>query len=549
MTLWRNASLVISGMMFMLLTASSQTVLVPIRHPVYEFVDRLEASYRIGIPSFVRPMSRMDVAEYLDRVRRTPGLTRHDRDQTEFYAEEFQDELRRLHAKDSLVTVAETDRWHLAHIRTTTPVDGSLMFDFVGAAGYQKKQSVADVFTRSSGIRARGYVSSSIGFSMLWTDNARRGMPHDARSYRVPEQGVVRGPGSSSNYEYEIAEGAFTWSNDWLRIGVDKHDRWYGSGRVGAIILSDKAPSFPALSLQIRLAEWLHFDYTHGWLFSDSLDLDRTQPFYAGFERQKIYAGKYFVTHAVTARPADGLQIALGESIIYSESVQPLFLIPVISFRAADRWSRASTGNSQFFADVRWTPVAGVTAYGTGYVDELDASKIFSPDEPDFDYHIAYTVGLLATDIHMKLTGLASDTRIEFSRVYPYVYANPKITQQYTSHQVVLGHWMGANADHLLVEHVLRPWRAVSIRATASLLRSGEWREFLPSPPRHQPAFLYGHEYSVATLSGAVTWQPLHDVSFVGEIMKTTITRGPNFTLTPWVDGLTLRVGASYGVY
>lgn len=549
MTLRNFAGILIGGMLLMLQTALSQTVQVPIRHPVYDLMDRLETSYRMGIPSFVRPLSRMDVAECLDRALRKPELTLHDREQVLFYAEEFQDELLRLHVGDTLVAVAETGRWHLAHIRTAAPVEGSLVFDFVGALGYEKKQSVADVFTRSSGIRAFGYVSSTIGFSMLWTDNARRGMPYDARSYRVPEQGVVRGPGSSSNFEYEIAEGAFTWSNDWLRIGVDKHDRWHGSGRVGAIILSDKAPSFPALSLQIRLADWLHFDYTHGWLFSDSLDLDRTQPFYAGFERQKIYAGKYFVTHAVTARPADDLQVALGESIIYSDVVQPLFLIPVISFRAADRWTRASTGNSQFFADVRWTPVAGMTAYATGYVDELDASKIFSPDEPDFDYHVAYTVGLLATDIHMKLTGLASDTRVEFSRVYPYVYANPKITQQYTSHQVVLGHWMGANADHVLVEHVLRPWRAVAIRATASLLRSGEWREFLPSPPRHQPAFLYGHEYSIATIAGEVTWRPLHDVSVVGEIMKTSITRGPNFTVTPWVEGTTLRVGASYGVY
>lgn len=539
-------------LMLLLLPAgmlTAQTVMLPIRHPVYDYLDRIETRYGHGLPSFVRPLSREDVARHLDQLRRRSDLAHYDVAALAYYAEEFREELHRLSMQDTSVIVPAEGRWHLLQVRGGGMVKGYLAVDLVAGGMFEMRQYADDLFQRNSGIDAHGYAAGSLGFHLRWTDNARRGEAYDARAYRTPVQGVVRGPGSSTVFQYEISEGQFTWSNTWVRIGLDKLDRWQGSGRDGSIILSDKVPSFPALSLQVRITDWLHLDAFHGWLFSDTIDVARTGNGLPGFETQKMYAGKYLASHALTARVTPTLQIAIGESIIYSDQLHPLFFIPVISYRAADRWARASMGNAQFHADVRYTPMRGLTLYGTGFVDELDASKIFSSDKVRSDYHVAYTVGAAATDVHAALTGMASESRIEFSRVYPYVYTNPKTAQQYTSHQVVLGHWIGANADMLTLEHVLHPLRAIELRLAASYLRFGEGREFIDMQTRIQPAFLYDYEYSALRLAGAVHWRPWHDVLVSASLAHTTMRRGPGYAGSTIPIGTTLAFGASYGIH
>ncbi|MCZ7557081.1 MAG: capsule assembly Wzi family protein [Bacteroidia bacterium] len=468
-----------------------------------------------------------------------------------WYRAEYAEELLRLARSGSGTEEPSDERLNVLRLRGERPAHGFLSADIVFGAGYALRQDAENVFTRAFGIRAMGYASEYLGASLRWYDNGRRGIPYDAGARRVPEQGIVKGPSKDvDRYDWEVAEGQFTFSLPWLRLGLQKADLWWGSGRTGAVILSDKAPSFPAMNLHVLITDWLRLDYMHGWLFSDTLEayINFTGP--GAVEGLQYFENKFFAAHAITARVMPSLQVALGESIVYNGgSVNPLFLLPVLPFRAADRWTRATTGNAQLFADLRWRALPSVIVYGTGYIDELDYSKIMASDKTGFDYHVAYTVGGLLTDAYTHWLPLASETRVEFSRVYPYVYTNPKPVQRYSSHNVVLGHWIGANADILFLSHTVHPLRAVDVTGAVSFARYGQSDMFLPAGPRTQPAFLYGHEYSQRNLELRIRWMPLHDLYAVATVRHVAIQPGEGYKTSVEPEGLTISLRAAYGLW
>jgi capsule assembly protein Wzi len=530
----------------------SQTVYVPVRHPVYDFLDRVEAKYGMQLIQFSRPLARIDIATALADVY-TSGkrLTHYDRREMEFYFREFSEELARTRGRDSTISKYTDPRWHLLQVNAETPVRNYFAVDLVGRAAYELREDADNVLRRSNGVTAYGYVGDHLGALMSWIDNGLKGIPYgDGRATRVPEPAIVKGPGSNSDYEYEIAEGQFTYSTPWISAGIDKMDYWMGSGRMGSIILSDHAPSFPKVGFSLDITDWIQFRYFHGWLFSDSLDPALTYRPASGIGSVKFFETKYFASHSISARPTSNLELTLGESIVYGGSdVNLLFFIPVISFRAADRWTRATTGNSQFFADVRYSPINNLTLYGSGYIDEMDLTKVLSGDPVNKDYQIAYTVGLLTTDLYYGIVPLATETRLEFSRVYPFTYTNPSPIQQYTSHKAKLGHWIGTNADVFSLQHVMHPHRALSVSVSGRYARFGDQLRVQIPTPRTQPAFLYDHEYSHGSAKLSIQWQPLHDLRVWGfgeynDLSKETAFRG---TLSP--QGMVIGGGIAYGVF
>lgn len=519
---------------------TAQSVYQPVRHPVYDFLNRIEARYGVALLQFVRPLPRDMIALALDALSKQGDRLRpYDREELDFYRMEFAEELLRRQGSDSTIESPVDERWNLLRLRFDVPVKSFAAIDLFGQISYTKRQDADDIFERSNGVQVYGYVGNELGASMRWYDNGLKGLPYDQKSRRVARQGIVKGPGSGDSYEWEVAEGQFNYSNGWLRAGVQKMDLWRGSGRNGSIILSDKAPSFPAIAFQIQISDWLQFDYFHGWLMSD---IEFWTPY------QKFFETKYLASHSVTVRPFRNLQASLGESIIYGGTdVNILFLIPVISFRAADRWTRATAGNSQFFADVRYTPVQDVTVYATGFIDELDLSKALSGEKVNFNYHLAYTLGAFVTDVHYALIPIASETRIEFTRIFPHTYTNTRPAQNYTSHQVYLGHWLGQNADGVTARHTVHPWRGWDISVEGAYYRFGASDQ--PVVDEIQAAFLYGYEYSQSILSAEVAWTPLHDLT--GKVSATHVLnkRGPEFTGALPTDGLHVTARISYSIY
>ncbi len=127
---------------------------------------------------------------------------------------------------------------------------------------------------------------------------------------------------------------SFGW--DWGNFTIGKDFNYYGSGENGKIILSNKAPSFPYIKLEANHSDWFKFSYIHGYLNSQVIDSTTIRN---GFVRDHLSkVEKYFVTHLLSFTPYRELNFSLGESIVYSDKFEPIYLIPIAFFRLADHY-------------------------------------------------------------------------------------------------------------------------------------------------------------------------------------------------------------------
>ncbi len=127
----------------------------------------------------------------------------------------------------------------------------------------------------------------------------------------------------------------------------------WGYGEGGLLTLSSKAPSFPYLRLDLYPTDWISFNYFHAWLESDVVDSTGIYPSYRDGYSRIQYRSKYLASHTLTLRPFTGLSFSLGESVVYSDKLESLYLFPLSFFRAADHYysnqSNDAGANSQFF--------------------------------------------------------------------------------------------------------------------------------------------------------------------------------------------------------
>ena len=123
---------------------------------------------------------------------------------------------------------------------------------------------------------------------------------------------------------------------------------------------------------------------------------------------------KFMALHTLSFYPNDNLSFTLGESIVYSEQLQPIYLIPVMFFRVADHYlsrdNASASGNAQIFADASYINQSIRTKfYGSLFIDELSLNSIF--EEGNLSA-LGYTLGLESADILIDNSTLG----IEYTR-------------------------------------------------------------------------------------------------------------------------------------
>ena len=173
----------------------------------------------------------------------------------------------------------------------------------------------------------------------------------------------------------------------------------WGSGVSGQLILSDKAPSFPYIKLELKPVKWLKFVYFHGWLESGIIDSSTIR--YNAVKGRNSYlpVGKYIASHILSLYPWANFSFSLGESIIYSDRLQPVYFIPILFFRAVDHYMQDSSNtgsNAQIFGNLvyKYAPYR-LKFYSTLYIDELSLTEALKGGSRS---DIGYTVGIQSVD-------------------------------------------------------------------------------------------------------------------------------------------------------
>jgi hypothetical protein len=365
--------------------------------------------------------------------------------------------------------------------------------------------------TRATGIQLWASLGKRWGFQAYYRDVFENGEGIDFDRAFTPNPGIVKVTNPSAktlNYADVRASVHYQWNTGAVSVGKEQYVVGYGIN--GNLINSTKAPSFPYLRLQQKILKWLTFEYTHAVLSSGIIDTPNSYRVDNGgvFGGQRFRPiPKYYVNHSVLINLMKGLQLQVGESVIYTDKIQPGYFLPLMFFKAWDQYISGNNlnagANTQIFAQISSrNQLKNTHFYTTLFIDEISPQVIFNSAKSR--NQLGFNLGGSITDI----PGLPYVTlNAEYTRINPFVYQN-LLPQFYDNNGYVMGDWMGSNSDRLIGEIKYTPIPRLRLSVRHEIIRKGGEnsieQQYFAQP---QPKFLNNLQFKQNLTTGRAVYE------------------------------------------
>jgi len=570
------------------LPSFGQAVFEPVKpHGVYEFLERMSLKRVITSNEFQKQLTRKEIGEYLRRVESwqlavgnvqsadgrgqsavgiqqsavgserlavSKGLRELEREELEWYKREFYDEMHPdnknevSELKDGLFNRSTERRVRPFYYRDTL-FTFSFSPSLLVTMGSKAKDSY---YKRTWGFKMYGEIDQHFGFSLGFAENLEEGKTVDVKKQFTPETGSVLSQNKNNSIEFSETTGSILYGNNWITTGLTKEFFSLGSGYRSQLVLSKKAPSFPSLYFRLTPAKWFTYYFMHGWLLSrvtDSLATYKTNIDYRSISTRTIEREKYFVMHALQIKPIENLSFTVGETIIYSDKTPYLgYFIPFLFYRSVDHaitFGGAESGNNgSIFMDWNYYHPLGFKLYGSAFLDEFSLTR-FLKGESDRN-QFGYTVGTAVYDLGIQ--GLM--TRIEYTRILPWVYSNWIPTQTYMNANYLLGHYIGQNADQIFLQLDYRFMRGLETKVWGEYIRRGGFASIENQYQEPGETFLYDPRRNETNIGFEVSYEYLHDLFGKVYYQYSNVTDEDKTRTPGWELGANHSFGVSvqYGI-
>ena len=457
---------------------------------VVAYLERMAQKGAIEFNDLMKPVDRATVFNLLNQLQQNKNLTKIERDELTFYISYYSfDNLEKAYIPKSLTVFKQIKKnlFKEPHILNYSDDNFRLMVDPLAEIGFQGSKKTSQLV--STGFQMMGYAGKRIGFQLSVRDVNETG---DYDSLRIDNtlMGFNRKQTINNNllsYSQFNANLSYRFNKGMITVGQDQNVLGYG--KTGNLVLSSKSPSYPYYRFQYNPTKWMSVNYMHAWLQSgviDSLKSYGTGNSVYGGQRES-FIPKFYAIHFVEVRPMKGLSVHLGESIVYTDQLEPAYLMPLTFFKAYDNNKyndKITTGaNGQFFMGISSrNQIPKTHLYAQLFIDEIRVSNIFNSTKSR--NQIAYQIGASVTDIGLPYLTLTA----ELNKVYPFVYRNFLPAQNYSNSNYPLGDWMGSNADRIELIANYHPKPRLNLRAYYRMMAKGgagsiEQQYFLtPSP-------------------------------------------------------------------
>ncbi len=552
----------------------SQTVFEPVESDVYTFMDLMAQKGIIQFHDEIRPVGREYIAKKLLELKEAAirkkengsGLTDLERDELDFYLKDFGMEIANINKnsgvalkvessnnkeldnnESSSVTIINADpfnRYRLfAYGDTLFKINASPILGYEAGTLGGAKYSY-----RWNGLYLYGYLSNNLGFSLRYQDNSEDGTSIDKTKKFTPVTGILISKTNANNIEYDDINANLSYNWSWGDLSVGKDYLNWGYGQSGLLVLSDKAPSFPFIRLDLRLTNWLSFNYIHAWLNSNVVDSSLVYSSTVPGKSNIGYVDKFLVQHSLTVTPTTGLDISLGESIVYSNQLQFAYLIPVMFFWSADHYlsnsNENASGNCQFFLGVSSrNEIKNTHLYGTLFIDEISLENIFNAAKQR--NQVGFTLGGSVTDLPVDNATFT----LEYTKVYPFVYNNYNQVEVYQNSGYIMGDWIGDNADLIYAALNYRFLRGLQGTLWAQYIRKGGEETGAQDQVQPQPPFLFGLRTNYSYFGFNAKYEIIHEL-FASLQYQTTKTSAQKANLSFADSRLNqFTVGMYYGIH
>lgn len=447
---------------------------VPAAHPVYEFLDRLGIKGILTAQSAsMVPLERGEVMSLLHAAaaeRATLGDV--DGRTLDKYLREFSPEagtrpdgdavILGSHpgARTSLADLGSSkQKFLVAIVDSMATVYGELLGSLEYRSAHGDSRGSVDATLMTIGGRFRGTVAGRLGYFLQSTNGVISGNrafalmdPHLATNVKLNEPDSRNFDVTEAYLRLSFGWAALQFGREYMKIGVGYGDR---------LMISDNAPAFDALSLDVRYKQF-RFKFLHGSLLSDPV------LFPGVLVKEPAEATKYIALHRFQFTLFDCVNLAANEMVIYQRlSPEFAYLNPVNFFKSAEH-SLRDRDNAILMFDVEYFALPDLKLYGSWLIDDISIGRMGTGW---WGNEFGWQGGAYLADVGGMQ---ALDAVLEYTRIEPYVYSNRIAGNDYTHSGVVLGHRLPANADEILGEIRLRISENVRTRVQYAFQRHGQ---------------------------------------------------------------------------
>ncbi len=503
---------------------NAQIVYEPVEHEVYNFIERLSLKGIVDFNNVIKPVSRIDLYQrLLEANEKRISLTELEKEELDFYLKDFSLEasLKNGQSATKLSYLFNADEQGRARLFSYS--DNILKLNLDPVQGYELNYVEGNKSTiYSTGLNLYGYINDYIGFSFYLSDVSESGESAKNLFPFSKKTGVILNTVSENSIGYSDFRTTLTADWSWGNISVGKDVIEWGYGKSGKLVLSQKAPSFPLIRLDISPTDWLRFNYFHGWLNSSVIDSALSYPTLMNDPnvKREVFKEKYIASHTISIIPLKGLEISLGESIIYGDKLKVVYFFPLMFFRAMDyynsNYNNGAGDNSQFFFGVSSKGhIKNTHLFGTIFIDEISITNLF--DKAKRKNQTGFTIG--ASESDLVIDNLSVST--EYTKIYPFVYEHFVPTLTYENHSYEMGHWIGSNADIFYLSANYRFLRGLELTCWTEYVRKGEPGTADEQHTLPQKGFLSGYVDKYFYLGAEFKFQLIHSLFVKGEYQIT----------------------------
>ena len=475
----------------------------------------------------IKPINRVHVLNTLNILKqKDTSLSIIEKQELQFYLQEY---TRPLKEQISLFKKDQNKRWRAGAIISNDfelYIDPVLGINNFSGTGKNIKQL-------SNGFELWGTAgkSKNLGYQVYYRDYTETGSVNNNFREESSSPGyiLVGAKYNKINYTSIRANINYSWKKGNISLGKD--NLIWGYGENSNIVLSNKAPSYPFIRLDYKPLSWLSFNYTHAWLNSNIPDSSLsylTNSDRLANDARIVFLSKFLATHSIIINPMKGLDSARGESIVYSDKMDPGFLIPINLFKFYDNnrsnyLIEAGSNGQYFFSVSSRNQLKNTHLYSTLFIDEIRVSSMFNKTESR--NQLGYNVGGSITDIFIPYLSLGA----EYTRVNPFVYSNLIPAQTYASYNYSLGDWMGNNFDRVILFAKYTLIAKLKLVARYQKIRKGGsgtiYEQYAFQP---QPSFLFEYIKTRSDIFFQARYEYINNIYLTSSftLMQTKLTNG-----------------------
>ncbi len=470
-----------------------QSPLLPVEHPAYDFIDRMEVMGLVDYPLMgAKPVTCDRISQLLDEIDQTVAvnnqmLSNVDRDMLAVLRWEFSRDTERSGRNSRPAVHPDYSRWgslngwmddkgwftkkfygNGINLYSYETEDVDLYFDPRGSAKVISQKGESDpIVITSVGFRFRGQIQDRIGLYLEAKDitEGGRGPYWDRAQLYEDRVGYVGRATGDETINYDVSNFDLSFGGKYWELHLAKMPLRWGPGQSGQLMLSDWGTSFHQVQAAFNLGDHLRLVYVLGALKTYPEIVDTLYQ-NAGYYRT-VEAEKYIAAHRLEWNPHPRLRFGLSEAVVFGDRQPEIgYLIPVNLFYSAQH-DLGDEDNILISFDGAWIPYPKYKLYGELLIDDITFGKVGS----DF---FGNKLGWL-TGLHwMEPVGLENvDMTVEISQLRPFIYTHKYYVNVYQHWTAPLGYRYPPNSQVIYLAANYRPHRRVEVHADWVNLRHG----------------------------------------------------------------------------